>query len=77
MEALGLCPGSSELATEFSEILGEVAVIITDRVFHSAWGVLMSLGGPPTSSSILGGESLVPIAMAIAEATTTEWVNTI
>jgi hypothetical protein len=42
-EVLGLRPGSSALAANLSKILGEVAGLITDGVFHNASGVLTSV----------------------------------
>jgi hypothetical protein len=39
-EVLGPCPGSSTLIADLSEILGEVAGLITNGVFHGASGVL-------------------------------------
>jgi hypothetical protein len=40
-EVLGHRPGSSALVIDLSEIPGEVAGLITYRVFHGTLGVLM------------------------------------
>jgi hypothetical protein len=82
----------SALVADLSQILGEVAGLITDEVFHDASGVLTSvvLHYPTLDFGAVGrgyaagwsanllcelGQSLEPVAMAIAEMTTAEWVK--
>jgi hypothetical protein len=84
--------GSSGLVADLSQILGEVAGLISDGVFHGTSGGLTSVAShyPTLDFGVVGrgyavglfadqlcelGQSLVPVATAIIETTTVEWVK--